>query len=97
MLLVLSIINRGDQKGKLRICLLDEAENDYLASSPEYGAAPHMEEYVEDSYNVKHPLIAECKTGCRYVVEIISGGGGGHSLTVTGFQFSASPCLKKKM
>lgn len=87
----------GNRKGKLRIRLLDEAENDYLASSCEYGIAPHEEEHVEESYNVKHPLIAECKTGCRYVVEIIVGGGGGHSLTVTGFQFSAAPCLKKIM
>ena len=68
-----------------------------MGSSSEYGIAPHEEELVEEWYDVEHPLIAGCKTGCRYVVEVIVGGGGGHNLTVNEFEFLASACFKKKI
>lgn len=64
-----------------------------VASSPEYGIAPHEDTEVNEAFDLNHGLVRHCAAGFRYVVEIFVGGGGGHELHIRNFEFTSSPCL----
>ena len=80
----------GNRKGKLRVRLINALTGVDVASSPEYGIAPHEEEMIEESFDFNHGLVRNCVEQHRYVVEVIVGGGGGHALYLSDFEFSCT-------
>ena len=80
----------GNRKGRLRVRLLNPLTGVDVASSPEYGIAPHEEEWKEETFDFNHGLVRNCVEGHRYVVEVVVGGGGGHALYLNDFEFSST-------
>ena len=83
----------GNRKGKLRVRLVNVLTGDDVASSKEYGIAPHVEEKVEESFDFNHGLVRNCVEGHQYIVEVVVGGGGGHALFLSDFDFSSTAAL----
>jgi len=85
----------GNRKGQLRIRLLNALTDEDMASSPEYGIAPHEEVQVAELFELGHGLVRHGTEGYRYVVEVLVGGGGGHELHIKDLEFKSSSCFVK--
>lgn len=86
----------GNRKGRLRVRLVHALTGEDMASSPEYGIAPHEEEDIEESFDFNHGLVRNCAEGYKYVVEVVVGGGGGHALYLRDFQFKSNAAFVEK-
>lgn len=84
---------RGERKGKLRVRLVHAANNDTIASSPEYAISLHGYSKVEERFDLNHGLVNKCSPGSKFVVEVVVGGGGGHELKVKNFNFMCTSGL----
>ena len=85
----------GNRKGRLRIRLIDCVTGVDIASSPEYGIAPHESESIREHFGFNHGLVRNAARGYYYVVEVIVGGGGGHALYIQDLSFVTNFCYSE--
>ena len=83
----------GNRKGKLRVRLIHAETGEDIASTPEYGIAPHEYTTVDEHFGFNHGLVRNSLEGYRFVVEVVVGGGGGHELYVKDFHFECTAGL----
>mmetsp|Transcript_16567 Transcript_16567/g.24769 ORF Transcript_16567/g.24769 Transcript_16567/m.24769 type:complete len:705 (-) Transcript_16567:44-2158(-) len=77
----------GNRKGRMRIRLVNTENGDDVASTPEYGIAPHQYEEVTEHFSFNHGLVRNSAKGYKFVLEVVVGGGGGHELFMKDFSF----------
>jgi len=78
----------GNRKGKLRVRLVSVMHGNDVASTPEYGIAPHEYEMVHNTFDCRHGMVRFCTQGYKYVIEVHVGGGGGHQLFLKNLKFT---------
>ena len=61
----------GNRKGNLRLRLIHAETGEDVASTPEYGLAPHEYTTINENFGFNHGLVRNSQKGYKFVVEVV--------------------------